>query len=291
MHLTRPRARLERAKLHHGEFGKIWNTFLTGGAALALDDSRVLEAAAMEHQPYVPFVRVDPTGRGEIHVDPIDLPSDELALEFGEFLYQLRAALDSLIYETAVVVSGQDPPPNAEELEFPIRPSETSFHNTTGKIEPLADHHKVWIEDMQPYRAEYETEGLEFTAKALDTINDLARKDRHRGLRVIASWGSNRNPQFDLPPGCSLEWVQVTEDGLLERESEVATFKIRNWDRGMKMHANPNLMIDVTVEDLPPPADDEDTLFRRSRGWIAVVTQLISGFEKSLDGDPRRLFD
>lgn len=259
--------------MHHREFGRIWNEFLFGG-----DD-----------EPYVPVVRVDPKGRGEIHVDPIDLPRDELALEFGEFLYQLRAALDSLIYETAIRVSGQDPPPNAQELEFPIRPSAASFRNAARKIEPLADHHRIWIEDIQPYRTEYETEGMEFSAKALDAINDLARKDRHRGLRIVASWGSNKNPQFDLPPGCSLEWVHVTQDGLLERQSEVATFQIRNWTPGLEMHANPNLTIDVTIEDAPPPTDDEDTLFNRTRSWIVIVSLLIEGFEKSLDGDPRSL--
>src|SRR4051794_33269722 len=228
MRLARTRTRLERAEMHHREFGRIWNEFLTGGEPVAVNESRVLEATAIEHQPYVPFVRVDANGKGEIHVDPVDFPGDELALEFGEFLYQLRAALDSLVYETAIVVSGQDPPPNAEQLEFPIRPSEASFKNAAGKIAPRAEHHKIWIEDIQPYRAEYETEGLGVSAKALNAINDLARKDRHRGLRIIASWGSNRNPQFDFPPGCSLEWVHVTEDGLLERESKVATNRQRN---------------------------------------------------------------
>jgi hypothetical protein len=275
--------------MHHREFGRIWNEFLTGGEAVALDDSRVVAAAAMKHEPYVPSVSVDPTGQGVIHVEPVDFPGDELALELGEFLYQLRAALDSLVYDTTIVVSGQDPPPNAEDLEFPIRASEAGFKNAASKIAPLADHHRVWIEEIQPYRAEHETEGMEFSAKALDAINDLARKDRHRGLRVVASWASNKNPQFDLPPGCSLEWVNITKDGLLEHESELATFKIRNWAPGLEMQANPNFMIDVAVEDAPPPADDEDTFFYRTRAWIVVVTALIDGFEKSLDGDPRRL--
>jgi hypothetical protein len=260
--------------MHHREFGRIWNNFLNDGKG----------------EPYLPYVRVDPTGQGEIHVDPVGFPGEELALEFGEFLYQLRAALDSLVYETAIVVSGEDPPPNAQDLEFPIRPTEASFKNAARKISPLADHHRIWIQDIQPYRAEYETEGMEFSAQVLNTINDLARKDRHRSLRAIASWASNTNPQFDLPPGCGLEWVQVSEDGLLERESKVATFKIRNWRPGLEMHANPNLTIDVTVEDLPLPTDDEDTLARRTYGWIVVVTLLIEGFEDSLDGDPRRLF-
>jgi hypothetical protein len=275
--------------MHHREFGRIWNGFLTGGEPVALDDSRVIEAVAVEHQPYMPRVTVYPDGEGVIEVEAVDFPGDELALELGEFLYHLRAALDSLIYETAVRVSGEDPPPNAEQLEFPIRPSEASFKNAAAKIAPLADHHKIWIEDIQPYRAEYETEGMEISAKALEAINDLARKDRHRGLRVVASWGANKNPQFDLPPGCNLEWAVVTDDGLLERESEVARFKIANWKPGLEMHANPNFTIDVTVEDAPPPMDDEDTFFHRTRTWYVIVKLLIEGFEKSLDGDPRSL--
>jgi hypothetical protein len=127
------------------------------------------------------------------------------------------------------------------------------------------------------------------SSKALGAINDLARKDRHRGLRIVASWGANKKPQFDLPPGCSLEWLHVTDDGLLKCESEVARFKIRNWSLGLELQANPNFTIDVTVEDAPPPADDEDTFFHRTRTWIAIVTLLVEGFENSLDGDPRRL--
>ena len=55
------------------------------------------------------------------------------------------------------------------------------------------------------------------------------------------------------------------------------------------MHVNPNFTIDVTVEDTPPPADDEDTLLSRTRTWWVIVKLLIEGFENSLDGDPRRL--
>lgn len=273
MRLHRTRARLDRAEMHHRGFGRIWNKFLSGN----------------EGKPYVASVSVDPDGLGVIHVDHVDFPGNALALEFGEFLYQLRAALDSLIYETAIAVSGQDPPPSAEELEFPIRPSEASFNNAARKIAPLAKHHKIWIEDIQPYRRTYEAEGLQLTAQALDAINDLARKDRHRGLRVIASWGANKNPQFNLPPGCSIEWVHVTPDGLLEHETEIATFKIRNWTPGLRMKANPNCTFDVTVEDAPAPRSDEDTLFARTPAWLVIVGVLIEGFENSLDGDPRSL--
>jgi hypothetical protein len=120
-------------------------------------------------------------------------------------------------------------------------------------------------------------------AETLDVINDLARKDRHRGLRVIGSWASARNPQVrGLPPGCSIEWTTTTDHGLLEHESEVARFKISGWQRGMNIEANPNVDIDVTVEDVAPPRDDTDTLSERTRMWLVVVDTVIESFETTL---------
>jgi hypothetical protein len=271
--LHRTRLRLDRAEAHRNEFGRIWNDFLTEGHG----------------QPYETTVRVDPTGHGSIRVEPIGFPADDLALEFGEFLYQLRAAMDSLIYETAVVVSGQDPPPHERDLEFPIRATKASFDSDARKIAPLAPHHKVWIEQYQPYCRDQESEGVALAGAVLEIVNDLARKDRHRSLRVVASWGANKDPQFELPGQCVLEWVNVTEDGLLEHQSEITTFKIANWKRGLGLRANPNLTLDVTVEDVEPPAADEDTLAARTHDWIAILGILVEGFEESLEGDPRTL--
>jgi hypothetical protein len=264
MKLVRTRARLDRAEMHYREFGKIWNSFLSEG------------------DPYHPRVQVYPNGEGVINVEPAAVPRERLALEFGEMLYQLRAALDSLVYEVAIRDSRQDPPPNAENLEFPVRRSQASFKNAAAKIAPLSELHREMIESIQPYDLPKRTEGQRVTAETLDLLNDLARKDRHRGLRIVASWGSNRNPAFDLPSGCSLAWLRVTPDGPLEHESEVARFKINGWRVGLEMYANPNLAIDVAVEDAPPPRSDEDTLNSRARRMIAVVSVVIEGFEKTL---------
>jgi hypothetical protein len=245
--LERPRARLERAKVHYREFGKTWNAFVE------------------QDEPYSPFVRVDRDGKGTVYVDPIGLPATELSLEFGEMLYQLRATLDSLAYELAIIDSGQDPPPKAEKLEFPIRASKASFDAAARNLKPLSDLHREMVESVQPYDIDQKTEGMVITAETLQVINDLARKDRHRGLRVIASWGANKNPRFDLPDGCGVEWLKTTPDGILEHESEVASFKIRGWREGLELTANPNFTIDVTVKDAAPPLDDSDTLSSRSQ--------------------------
>jgi hypothetical protein len=131
MKLTRPRARLERAKMHHRDFGEVWNAFIS------------------QDEPYSAIVRIHGDGEGVIYVEPNDLPSEELALEFGEMLYQLRAALDSLIYEVAILDSRQDPPPDAEKLEFPVRSSETAFNDAAWKLGPLDNLHREMVESIQ----------------------------------------------------------------------------------------------------------------------------------------------
>jgi hypothetical protein len=253
--------------VHSQKFGEVWNSFIK------------------EEEPYYPVVTTDDEGEGTIFVRASEsFPGEHLALHFGEMLYQLRAALDSLIYEVAILDSGENPPPKEEHLEFLIRDSEASFDNAAWKIKPLSDQHRAMIESVQPYDVEKRGEAEQLVAGVLNELNDLARKDRHRGLRVIASWVSNKNPSIEtVPPGCSLEWLKVTEDGLLKEEGEVARFKIRGWLPEYELEANPNCAIDVAIEDAGPPFHDGDTLFARTRMMIACVSEVIRGFEETLD--------
>lgn len=266
MKLRQPRTRIKRAKMHQKEFGRIWNEFLS------------------QDEPYVVSVVVDPAGAGTIYVYANRLPSEQLSLEFGEMLYQLRAALDSLVYELAIIDSGQDPPPNPQKLEFPIRTSKASFDHVADKIEPLSDQHRTMIESIQPYDLGDKADGMRLTAETFDLINDLARKDRHRSLHVTASWGANRNPMVEVfSDTCKVEWVKPTADGLLEDDDVVARFQISDWVPETKVEANPNLTIDPMIEELPPPSSDEDTLNVKVRTMFAVLQVVIEGFENTLD--------
>jgi hypothetical protein len=267
MRLNRPRTRLDRAKMHSKQFGEVWNAFLK------------------EEEPYYPIVTTNDEGEGTIFIRASEsFPGEQLSLHFGELLYQLRAALDSLIYEVAILDSGCDPPPSEEHLEFLIRSSEESFKGAAWKIKPLTDQHRTMVESVQPYDAGERGEAEGIVAGVLNELNDLARKDRHRGLRVLASWVSNKNPSIEsLPPGCSLEWLRTTEDGLLKEEGEVARFKIRGWLPEHELEANPNCSIDVAVEDAGAPFHDDDTLFFRTRAMIACVSEVIRGFEETFD--------
>lgn len=273
--LARPRLRLEQAKAHRGHIAELCNSFIDG------------------EDPYLVSLDVDAGGYGSIAVYPNEaIPLDEISLEFGELLYQLRATLDSLVYELAIIDTGQDPPPDAEKLEFPFRSSQTAFDQVAWKIAPLLKQHRVMINSLQPYPVPGQTDALKIMAQSLDVLNDWARKDRHRGLHAVASWAANKDPLFEPPDGCTVHDVVVTPDKPLEKESEVATFRIAGWRPGMDFVANPNLTIDVSIDEPLPTMDaairvgegeEDDRLTSHVQLMIIVVETVLEGFEETLD--------
>lgn len=257
------RARLKRAETHINNMAEIWSRFL--------DDD-----------PYQPVVHVDDDGKGTISVLPDEhFPGEELSLELGEALYQLRAALDSCVYTAACIDSGQTPPPDEEKLGFPICRTEQSWIRAAGQITPLADLRREMISDMQPCHAAKQSAGLREVSDVLDMLNDWARKDRHRRLRVIGSWGAERKPELRLPDGVSIKWFTVTSDGFLEHQSVVAEFALEGWERDMHAQGNPDLMIEIAADEPPPRVDAEDTLHRRLSYMVISVRTVIEGFEES----------
>ena len=76
-------ARIGRAVHHSNEAAEIWN---------GLDIMHLLAVTL--------FVRDD--GTGTLDVDQVEPLPENLELELGEFLYQLRAALDGAVYASAI---------------------------------------------------------------------------------------------------------------------------------------------------------------------------------------------
>lgn len=261
------RKRIERAKAHSKTFAKLWSELI-------------------KEDPYDTIVSVDDDGAGGIWIEPRyegGLP-DVFSLELGEMLYQLRSALDSCVYAAAIVETGQDPPPQEKNLEFPICDCPADFKKASWKIAPLTDKRLDIIESVQPYNApDLEPELRVFNInRTLAILNDWARKDRHRQLRVVGSWASSANPKVRLPAGVELVSIEVIGDGFLEHECKIASFQLAGWVAGMKIEANPDVFIDVAVNDVPPPCADNDTLSERTKAMTIWIDAIIKEIERSL---------
>jgi hypothetical protein len=167
-------------------------------------------------------------------------------------------------------------------LEFPVCVTAEYFKEAAGKIGPLSKKCRDFIESIQPYNTpEIPDEFMVLNVnRNLGILGDWARKDRHRQLHVVASWASNANPKFRLPAGAVLEKFNVSGDGFLEHESEVATFKVSGLGPGMEVEANPNLMIDIAVDEIPKPCSDNDSLGVRLTEMIRAVTIIVNVLDR-----------
>jgi hypothetical protein len=261
------RDRIARAEAHSKAVADAWNDFI-------------------EEDPYSAVVRVEDNGTGRVFVEPAYNPFPSLfSLELGEFLYNIRAALDHAVYAAAIEESGRDPPPQARNLEFPIYDTPEHFKDNAWKIDPLTGNRRMIIESVQPYKI---VQGLDpdllllSPHRTFGMLSDWARKDRHRRLHVLGSWASNASPMLRLPDGVTVRWLHVNGDGILENESEIARFRLKGWEAGMDIQANPNLAIDVVLDEVPPPAADNDTLGNRLRFMVIWVKQVVDAFEESI---------
>jgi hypothetical protein len=261
------RQRIDRAEAHLRAVAEFWGSL-------------------MKEEPYSAFVRVDDDGTGRIWVQPqYDRLPHAIALYIGEALYQLRAALDASVYGAAVMETGQDPPPDEEKLEFPICASPEDFEKASWKIRPLSEERRRIIEAVQPYRTpDIAPELMVFNVnRTLGILHDWARKDRHRKLHVVGSWGSDASPKVRFPEGVRLVSMTTYSAGFLEEQNEVAAFVLDGFVPGMKVEANPDMTIEIALDESPPPCAATDSLGNRLRAMVISTRLVTKAIEKSFD--------
>jgi hypothetical protein len=81
------------------------------------------------------------------------------------------------------------------------------------------------------------------------------------------------------PEGTKITWLNVVGSGFLKDENEIARFRIDGFEPTMKVQANPNFMIDIAVDETPPPCADNDTLGNRLFYILLFVESLVDAFE------------
>lgn len=125
----------------------------------------------------------------------------EFAVTMGEWLYNARSTLDYLIWATAAYVSGQNPPPNEDRLQYPIYDSEQAWRSNLYRLEPLAKHHREMLHIMQPFASDVD-------ANYLGWIGRLERIDRHRRLVDGTAYLAEIDPVVQVPAGSDVtfEW-------------------------------------------------------------------------------------
>ena len=239
-------ARLERCKDHFESFRITWDEHLAS-------------------QPHSPKVEVDKEGNGRLVLIRHKEPPLVLSLFLGEFLYELRAALDNALYAAAIIDSGENPPPKAESLEWPICKNEKAWKNHRNRrLSALSQELQEDLYSIQPFKAEYPA------WNCLAILNDMARTDRHRAVHFITSFASDGWMKHDK---------QLVKDlkvfpGPVQPDGTLATFKwLGNFEITPEyLDGETEFEVDVEGVKLTPGPNSDVP----SRPWGSLANRLIA---------------
>jgi hypothetical protein len=213
--------RWERADSHHQNMVQVWNDYM----------ARNPHGIELVHQGQgVHIVRV-------IENEPI--PPDFAGL-FGEWLYNLRASLDYIIWAAAAYASGTLPPSSEEILQYPIYDNEAAWKRNLYRLKGLPKHQQRRLKTMQPFASDLD-------ANFLGWINRLARIDRHRTLVDGACHLTEFRPTLEIDRGrrATLQWGSRVVRGPV---TDVARVTIAPWDDDAKVKLNPRAGIDPEID-------------------------------------------
>lgn len=99
-------------------------------------------------------------------------PPPEIAARIGEFIYNLRAALDYLVFQLAILESGKE----VDGTQFPIVKKPEDFKRVRRKsLRGVNATHVAAIEALQPYERPH----------WLWVLRHVSNEDKHRAIQVL----------------------------------------------------------------------------------------------------------
>jgi hypothetical protein len=195
--------------------------------------------AYIDGEPFTVSLEGEGEGVYVLRLNQDEPPPSGLAIATGEWLYNVRSALDYLIWATASHVTGQIPPPDEAQLQYPIYDTEDAWNRNLYRLKHLAEHHRAMLRTMQPFNSDLD-------ANYLGWINRLARIDRHRHLNHMTTYLAEIEPVIAVPDGCSAT-LQWGERVLSEARADVARIVVTPWRPGMDVQVNPRFGVDPEI--------------------------------------------
>lgn len=131
----------------------------------------------------------------------------------GNFVNDLRNALDHIVYAIAVGESGRNPPPDGRRLMFPIADSEDDWKGVRGRVRTLSESVRTVIEHEQPFARRQRNE-----FSPLSTLGQLNDRDKHRVISLGASLMQEAKFTFPGPIQPSgLQTVLARKDPVIDQ--------------------------------------------------------------------------
>ena len=235
----------------------------------------------LRSEPYELVTEMRDDGNGVVKAIPRREIDDSLAFELGEFFYQLRAALDTVMWKAFEKLGGSDSTPYASYLYFPILENPKTFKDAAFHKVDLPDKLKVWLRSIQPCHAAERANGSDEAAisEALLIVNNCAKKDRHRHLHVIGAFVTNSTHLVEVTPPAIITYSNVMPVDFFDNQFVIAEFGIEGRTADTKIRAEGGFSIQISIQEIPPEpgADVSVQMWHLSN----VVKLVIQTFEEA----------
>jgi hypothetical protein len=189
-----------------------------------------------------------------IHREP-DL--ERWSLIAADSIHNLRCALDHLVYALAIHESGQDPPPDADDLMFPICDAREGFERNIqrGRLGTISIPMRAVVEMFQPYNRPYPK-----LPPLLAMLRDFENANKHRLLQLVYAAISNADIGFvgpPIPPGTEARFF--SNKGEIKDGAEITAMVFNRPTPNMKYdRANFLLVFALTHKLGPGGVSDRD---------------------------------
>ena len=176
----------------------------------------------------------------------------EWSIRAGEILYNLRSALDHLVWQL-VLANGNEP---TISNQFPIVDQEEAWNSrSANNLRGVADENKKIIRHLQPFNPSLQLPvngGYQpCNAQVFRTLRELCNVDKHRYLNLIMVRARGIEPIVfgENQPSRRLSSKQLEGRGIRgEIETEMTLLTINDMEQELK----PNFIIGVNFHCLQP---------------------------------------
>ncbi len=221
----------------------------------------------------------DETGEDVLFIDAGNRePPLMWSVRIGEMLYDLRSALDHMVWQL-VIHDGGTP---GEHTEFPIFFERHKYLSTTRggglyKLTGVGTKGLAFISALQPYHARDDAKVLH----PLGVLHQLSNIDKHRFLHLSCAFFKISGKLKFTPFGnAGVSRFDITDAQRIHGYTEVARLTVFG-DRGSKMEVNFPHTLEIAFDDAPAV---------KGRFVREVLSVLIENVNKILVAADRDLF-
>ena len=175
----------------------------------------------------------------------------EWSVRVGEILYNLRSALDHLVWQL-LLANRQNP---GRHNAFPIVNKPCDWQKATSQLEGVTSQVEKMIQRLQPYTGGYSDLHLPFDVWALWTLHSLCNIDKHRYLHLVT-----------VVPDADVDEILCNKpDGSPSLQGYGYAGKIKENKVLLRFNnaaatINPTFQLDVCFEDIEPEVTGGSTV-------------------------------